>query len=1101
MKHMKAYISLILSAIFVLSIGLFSAGAAESALKVLINETFEQEERPDSLVYNDGSGDIHIEMLGQNKALYLQNDSDGTYTVVTKNFGSVTDGTVTAELKFLQPDHKADGNILLEVLSGGNPVASIVTDSGNISVKQANGNLKPLVSDYYADKWYLLSIKVKFADQRCDFYVDNNLTIRNEGFINSASGVDTISSYAIYSPGFYMDNLRVFSETPYGALTISGDACAVIPVSGEATANFSAVLSGASGNIGGETLSWNISGDTTGVRIEPSSDTMRAVLYVDKTATNGGTVVVTVTTAEGTFSAEHSILLENIASTNIKILGDARVSTLYGKTEKFSYTATVYDQLGNEIPNEGFIWEVENSSIATASIDDNGILSVSGTMPDKDQKLKVIARLASDPSVSAEKSILVQRYDTYSNDKQRLEAAITGVDSILRDASNPDGRNPLMSIYVSPYSHKPAYWRLVGPAKPTAVSNLTEQFQLMRSMDAITNLTGDESYKQRVRDIYQWTIDHGFSRNGLVYWGNHTAMDLETGEWAEHFEDFAKDAPYVEFKDRDVYVEPFNDLDPDILEYIAKSHWSNIINDWGTMSFNRHAIIDNTTDPDYSGWNNLAAFKEYPNADDPDRPTDPWVRSDDLSFSSSAACLVAIADYAYQQTGDKDFITWATRLISRYVNTRNEETNMFGYMFTSSKRKEGRPTLEDIYGEYWWTQPSSNVNSNVYGDRADNQFRHMLVSSGLMTEEEVEEEIWEGAFLHADATPFSQCFFIDVFNLARNLMNDSDPELQAQGRQLVIDFMLCMEGYINYGYDAVNNNFHRIFTNGVDITGMVFTRPGYWGSIGKSHGTDPVEIRTTDTMIQGYLVSLDIPELAASRANVWKSLKNICDKSYHLGDIGNIETGERPKLNLATTTTDTAAMRTLFHMYEASGWEEYLTAARVIGNNIVANVYREGYFIPNANLQYVDTDGEYSYCLLKLEGFLRGEPELIPESRYRNHHEMDATWIQDDTEKKMSWQSIPYNSLTFPTVKVKSIRTDINHIELKPGETANIEVTVRPDDASSKGYYWDIADNSIVRAIDNGTFEALSEGETVAYAVSRSSLGVKSEPVYITVSR
>ncbi len=1099
MKNVKAYISLILTAIMIMSIGLFSAGA-EAALRTLVYETFEQEERPDSLVYNDGSGDIHIETIGQNKALFLQNDSDGSYTVVSKSFASVNDGILTAEAKFLQPDRKSDGNILMEVTSGGTVIASIMTRSGNIVVRQANGNYKTLVSNYFADKWYKLSIKLLIPEQKCHFYVDDNQIIRNEGFINAASGVDTVNSYAVYSPGFYMDNFYIFSETSYAGLSISGDDRAVIPVEGEATANFSAVLSGSSGEITGETLTWSISGDTTGVRIEPSDDTMSAVLYVDSTATNNGSVVVTVSTGEGSFSAEKAVSLESIAAVNIKILGPARVSTQGGKKDTFTYTASVYDQLGDEIPNQGLIWEVENSSSATVSIDGDGVLTVSGTMPNKDQKLKVIARLASDTSVSAEMGVLVQRYDTYFNDKQRLEAAITSVDSILRDASNPDGRNPLMSTYVSPYSHKPAYWRLVNVA-PTAVSNLTEQFQLMRSMDAITNLTGDEKYSQRVREIYQWTMDHGMSKNGLVYWGNHTSMDLETGEWAEYFRDYAKDSNYVEFKDRDVYVEPFNELDSEILDYIAKSHWCNIINDWGTMSFNRHALISNESDPDHSAWTNLAAFKEYPNADDPDRPTDPWVRSNDLSFSSSAACLVAIADYAYQQTGDRNYITWATRLISRYVNTKNEETNMFGYMFTSSKRTPGRPTLEDLFGETWWTQPSGNVNSNVYGDRAENQFGHMLVSSGLMTEEEVEAEIWEGAFLHQDATPFSQCFFIDVFNLAKNLMNDPDPEYQAQGRQLVIDFMLCMEGYINYAYDPINNNFHRIFTNGVDITGMVFTRPGYWGSIGKSHGTDPVEIRTTDTMVQGYLVSLGIPELAESRANVWAALKNMCDKTYHLGDIGNIETGERPKLNLATTTTDTAALRTLFHMYEASGWEEYLTLARVIGNNIVAGQFRDGYFIPDSNLQYVDTDGEIAYCLLKLEGFLRGTPELIPVSRYRNHHEMDANWLQDDTEKNMGWQSIPYNSLTFPTVKVKSIRTNINHIEMKPGETAGIEVTVRPDDASSKGYYWEIADDSIVKAINNGTFEAMREGETIAYAVSRSSLGVKSEPVYITVSR
>ena len=1105
MKQLKIYVSLLLSIALILGAAPLSIGAEETAVRYLISEDFQQDERPDTLVYNDGSGDIHVETIGTNKALFMQNDSDGSYTVLTKNFGSVTAGTVTAEVKFLQPNRKADGNIIMELLSGSGVVAAIVTDSGNISIKLPNGSYKPLISNYYANIWYGLKVVADIAANTCDFYVDGNLILSAESFVTSVASVDTISSYAIYSPGYQLDDLKVSTEVAYGSLVLNGASRGVIPAAGESVTQYNATLSGAAGDITGETLNWSISGDTTGVSIVPSTDMLSAKLHITPSAINGGSVVISVATSGGTFTATKTVTLETVSASTVKISGDARVSTPDGKVVKFPYQATIYDQLGNEIPNQTFTWEVQNNSPATVSIDAAGVLSVSGGMPQKDEKLTVVARLTSDPSVSGSKSVLVQRYDTYFNDKQRLEAAITAVDSILRDASNPDGRNPLMSTYVSPYTHTYPYWNLTGPAQPTAVSNLTEQFQLMRAMDGITALTGDEKYKQRVRDIYKWQIDHGISRNGLVYWGNHTSMDLETGEWAEYFEKYATSNNFVEFKDRDVYVEPFHELDSNIVGQIAKDHWCAIIKDWGTMSFNRHALIYNTKDPDYSGWNDLAAFKPYPNADDPDRPTDPWVRSTDLSFSSSAACLIAIADYAYQKTGDRMFLTWASRLINRYIATRNPETKIFGYMFTSSKRMEGIPSLEDVYGEHWWTQPSTNVNSNTYGDRAYNQFAHMIAQNwpDIYTSEDdpkLEEEIWEGGFLQGDSGPFGSCFFIDVFCYAQTLMNDPDPTLQAEGKQLVIDVMQCMEGYIKYAYHPEDNNFHRIFSNGLDITGLIFTRPGYWGSIGKSHGTDPVSKRTTDTIIQGYLASKDIPELADEREAVWEALRNICDMTYRIGDIGNIETGERPKLNLAATTTESGVLRTMLRMYEATGWEEYLTMARVIGNNIVSSIYRNGYFIPNTNLQYVDTDGEYSYVLLKLEAYLRGEPHLVPDSRYINHHEMDASWI-DDRGTYQDWISIPFNSLTYPSVKVKSIRTNIDTIELKLGETASIEVEVRPDDASSKGYYWDIDDDSIVTTVDNNTFLAKKEGTTIAYAVSKSAIRVKSKPVYITVTR
>ena len=72
---------------------------------------------------------------------------------------------------------------------------------------------------------------------------------------------------------------------------------------------FSAVCTG---NIDGETLNWSISGDTAGIRIVPSEDTMSAQLFIGASAVVGGNVVVTVSSLGGSLSQSQTVALESI---------------------------------------------------------------------------------------------------------------------------------------------------------------------------------------------------------------------------------------------------------------------------------------------------------------------------------------------------------------------------------------------------------------------------------------------------------------------------------------------------------------------------------------------------------------------------------------------------------------------------------------------------------------------------------------------------------------------------------------------------------------------------------------------------------------------
>ncbi len=1100
-KITKRWISLALALIFI-SGTLTVPSMAESGTRYFLNESFEADERPGTLNYHDGSGNIHIQAVGSNKALYLQNDSDGSYTLVTKSFSSVSEGVLTCEISFLQPDAKSDENIILEVLGSGAPVLSVVTQDGNISVKKADGAYITLVRDYYTDKWYKIKCEADLQGGICKFYVDNSLVQSGVEFLSAVTGIDTVSSYARFSPGFYIDDFKVSGMTAFAGITIRGVQTATIPAEGETKTNFYAeLLSENNTVITGEQLIWSIEGDTQGVRIVPSEDTASATLFVASDATQAGKVTVVVKSSGGDLEDRMEVKLEKEAASKIVIYGDARVSSYEGKETEFKYSAKLFDQLNNEISADGFKWSITNNSCANASIDENsGVLTVSGNMPQNDENLIITATLKEDGSISAQKSVLVQKYNIYYSDSQRLDAAINSIDNVLKAASNPDGRNPLMGFYISPYTHTYGYWDLEGPKNPTANSNLTEQFQMMRSMVGISNMTGDESYRQRVMDIYQWYLDHAISDNGLVYWGNHQAMDLETGEWAEYYEKYATSQPYVEVKDRDVYMDPFIELDPQKAENILRDHWCAIINDWGYLNFNRHAVIKNGTSPNYAGWNSAGeendTFIELP-ADDP------WVKSTDLCFSSSCASMLNMAQQLYKHFGDEKALLWAKRLIYRYINTRNPETKIFGTLFTTPMGAEGVYDLEEAFGKTWWaTQAGREAARSVgYGDRAYNQFGKMLVELGLISEEDAKKEIKEGAFLFGNST-ICDNIFIDSMHLAQTMQEigtqNNDPALVEEGNQLMRDYICSVAGYIKLGYDFEQNLFHKMFTNGIIMDDLVWKYPGYWGSAGKTFGSEKPQDFHANNFIQAYLMSEGVSGLDEERELLWECARNICDKTFHIGDVGNPSKGILPKLNMGTNTTNPMVIRMLLRLYESSNNQDYLALARVVGNNILSKIYRNGYFIPNTSLQYLNTDAEYAYVLLLLEAYLRGDKNLIPESRYQSHLEGDAVF-RDERNALMTWDGTDLKTKTFPDVYVVEVRLDKTQLELSVGDSEKVGVTIRPDDATSKAIFWDIKDKDIVSVTADNTFIAQKEGTTVAYAVSRGTSNMVSKPVYITV--
>jgi len=1123
MKRKLRIISLILSVVVSLNLCTFGVEAAERYRRYFVFSEFEEETLPDDLTYNEGSGNISVLEVGGRRAMYLDNGVDGSYTLVTKGFTEITSGEIIAEVSFMQPDVTSDGNIIIEALYKTDKVFSVVTKDGNILALKADGSYEVLMEDYVPDIWYDIKVAVNATDKACDFYINGGLEASSLAFVKSVNGIDTVSSYARFLPGFYIDDFKVSQESEYGSLEITGVTPVSNPAAGTPEYTFTATIPNEGINkyqfgtnlysiqgllLAGETLVWTVEGsNTAGISIEPTENFSGATLKIESNASVGNDIILKAATNGGSLSKKIKLTLEQSASDNIVITGAPRVSIYKNSNPEFKYEAKLYDQVGGEIPNKSFIWTVENLSCADISISADGVMRVSGNMPQKDERVIVRATLSDDNTVYGEKSVLVQSYDTYYNDIQRLNAAITGVDNIIKVGSNPDGRNPLIAAYVSPYTHTYAFWNLKGPQNPTPISNVTEQFQTMRAMKGITNLTGDPSYANRVNEIYQWYLDNAISRNGLVYWGNHQALDLETGKQAEHYEKYATQSNYVEVKGRDLYFDPFFELDTDAALKIIKDHWCGIINDWGTMSFNRHALWSNNRDPNYSGYNDLNNYIEYPNADDPIYPTDPFVRTTDLCFSSSSCDLFAMAEYYFKNCPDpveaKKMIMWGYNLWKRYANTKDPDTGIFASLFNSTHRMQGRYSLEEQYGENWYTREDAKqlAGNNSYGDRAYIQFSHMLISGGYLTEEEADEELREGHLQSVGgAVSMFDKMMLAAIHMAEAMVDSDDADLQEKGREILESYLVASKSLVDIAYDFDQNKLSTFLSNGLVLDGIRWTRSGYWGSMGKTF--EPVTIRNDvpENFAALYVATKDIPGFEAEKEAVWSLVKNYLDKTYHIGDIGDPVKGEKPNLKIETNSSEPLLMRYLFSLYDASGWEEYLTLARIIGNNIVKTKFNGEFIIHDSDMLYVDTEGDYHYVLLKLEAYLRGEPNLVPVSRHKSTAEIIAAWY-DERGQLRDWDTCAMAELAYPVVKPTEVLLDKYDVEIKVGEEVPMTVTVMPDDTFSKAVNWDVRDVDIARVNADGSIVGIKEGETVVYAIAKSAEGVYSKPVYVKVTR
>ena len=1062
--------------------------AEEQFSIVYIDENFENG-MPDSAVIEEGMSEIGIETTGDNSKLAMKTDYDGIVGTIKWNIDDVCTGKLEALVDFEQISVKTENNSPLILLNGSKEIVRISATSNDLVVSNGNES-NVLLANYEADTTYSLKVVADFSAMKFDVYVNGEKKIADVELMENT--ITAFASKIESAPGILLDNVYVQNTVGVTGLSVIGEEQISIPKQGEREYNYKIVYTDNSGvNVNFNDFEVQLSGNTTGINYELSGDEIK--LLIGTTAAAGNIVInVNVKDHQNINGTITVTLVEGNASI-VKITGDAHVSANGEKPFQYIYKAKAFDAFGNEMYGEEFYWEVsENLTGASLEIYNDGTLVVSGNMPAKDMYATIRATMQSDSNVYGEKYIVVQKYETYLSDMYRLQAVKDSIDFILNNASSKVNQNPLVAAYLSPYTKMPGKVQYVNTGA-VAYSDLSTNFELHRAMVGLSNMLDDESYRERVLDMYQWYLDYGLTKDELFLMGNHRVFDLDTGRLTEQNEKYDTDIPYMEIEDRDFYSEPFVELDSEQYVRFCQAFWANCIQDWSTLVFNRHTIINNRP-TDFSVLERLDRFDET--AQDGEFKYIPFIG---LTFMSTGNILIKTASDAYLY-GDPDDIKnqnlkiWGYNFIRRFLNTKHKDTDMFGTMFVSSLYSEGRGDLEATYGERWWeTEEGAKAGAQYsFGDRAYNQFAQTCVDNGLITEEQM-PEILEGAMISGDRI-FGR-FAWECFEYADKVMGLETEE----GKGIVVDYTKCIKSIIEHAYDTSTNKFDTIFTNGVDISDMKWKRPGYWGKAGNTFGQWDLTEASLLTMVKAYETSSVYPELQEEREYIWEFLKTYLDKKYSIGDIGNPLENIPPKFNKNISCKSTGLVRLLVSFYEETGYEDYLNLARIIGNNIVNKTFKYNMFISDNKLRYITTEAESQYVLLLIEQAIRKEDNLLPKSSYSNAYEYQLDSYSMVNSAFLDWTNPELLSWKYRDVQVNKIIPDVEELHLNVGETATINLTIKPDDASSKSVFWEIANKNIVSINEQNKVFALNKGETTVIAVSKSTKGVDTKPIKVIV--
>lgn len=1045
----------------------------------LYNQTFEDVatgDRPAGFNYGDNGGSIEVVSGGAGKYLQIKNDTDGAYTYVEYPNLNLSNTTCEFGFDFLQAEAKSTQTVLFELKDGGETVLRIRTKGQDI-VYDTNLNLDEsvtLVAGYYVNKWYTFSVAVDLVNQSVEIDVGGT-RFGELGFLTDSDSVTTAISYTQYSPGFMLDNISCQIQQSISSIEITGKTELFIPTSGEKTFEYRAKAFDENGNeLNFGNILFDISpNNIPGVSMSQTENGM--TLTVSSTA--NATDFVIRASVSGVIATENVSLRASTLS-EIRIFGSDRIAYIENTKNTYKYDCKFYDAAGNELDGSTYTLSLKETLPGVEFDAATGTITVKGNMTNN--TFVVLEAICNEnPAIKTEKKIAALDIYTYRTDEQRMNKVKEYLDKILVTAADTYNGTPLLANGIDVDTEKHVtLTHIKDMYHPNAVvvpSDIAHQYNFMRVLYGMSEITGDETYRNRAREIYEYYINEGYysESSGLLYLGGHCSIDLLTGnvDYAGSYADIH------EYKDHFGFYDPWFEVDYEFARNYLKTVFVSHFYDLKNLFFNRHGSFSKT-------YRTNEVFEDLNAYDDSDLSI---IRdSTGLTFRSAGNDMMFALLELYRHTGEGKALIWARRVLDRYIALQHPETNISVYQYNTGHKAENRKDLPD---KWWLREDYSTFTTSNYGDRLQNQFADDWIRKGLYDESD-RDFIVEGNLLNGVSGSYGTANLIDL-KMAESIGMNTE-----EGRFYAENTLKAIAGVIEYGYIPEKNTFNAIMSDGTVLTGQQAERNGYYGRAGMVFTTTAPDAEFFYAVIKVLDACKDLAGVDEEKAVLWDFIRNYA-KSMGLGDFGE-NFGDEIKVDLTASSSDPKLLISIIELYKNTGNYDLLNLARIIGNNIIDKNMSNGYFVAGSSRTYSELDDFYAYSLILLDAATRGDFTSVPVT-YLGKGYFHTSYI-DERGREMS-PAFDFNFLwnnSRKSVYVKRITSDKQEYTLTTGETEGINLTIYPDDASSKSINWYSENPNVAIVDEKNTIYAFGQGGTKITGVSND-LKAKIE-LYVTVT-
>lgn len=468
----------------------------------------------------------------------------------------------------------------------------------------------------------------------------------------------------------------------------------------------------------------------------------------------------------------------------------------------------------------------------------------------------------------------------------RLGAVVAFAERVLRSGRDRYGRargggdTPLFADGVHPRRGEHVRWR-PEQGEPFPASNLANQQNLLRTLVALSQVSGDGRYAEAAEAALRYHFENLQDSSGLLQWGGHRLIDLKS------LRPQGNKGLVHELKDVLPYYELMFAVDSRAARRFVEGFWNAHVLDWGSLEISRHGEYGLEAGP---LWDRAFA--------DPK----PFRKAIGLSFFSAGNDLIYAAGMLHLATGEEAPLRWMRRLAGMYVKARHPRTGLGVYQYTQPLRRR---------------EPKSDSDTNsACGDRALRQLGP-----------EFGPEALEGNVLLAPQAR-------SIYGVNALMQLELGARLGAGGRELVEWTAAGLSAYARHAYLPEENQFRPLLANGTDLTGHVLPRDGYYGRAGRVLEPFPADGLFLASYARAYRLTGD--------EALWRTVRQIA-RGLGLGDLGEAPgRGSRPDPQAACA--DPRVIFALLELYDGGRHPACLDLAERVAEHVLARSFAEGYF-------------------------------------------------------------------------------------------------------------------------------------------------------------